>query len=456
MRRLEELLERRAAFGVHLGLERIGALLERLGDPQRTFRSIHVVGTNGKSSTARFAAAALGAHGLRAGAYLSPHVTDVAERVQLAGAPLDAVRLSAAVERVEREATVVDTTSAQPLTQFEVLTAAAFLALADAGAEAVAVEAGLGGRFDATNVIAAPVVLLTNVGLEHVEQLGPTRDAIAAEKLAVVHRGAVVIAGVGGDTPMTTVVRRLAGEHGARSVHILEPDADVVDAPPLEARGGFQRANLALALAGVRALLGSDYRHDEAVAAAAAVVVAGRLQQIGERPLTLLDGAHNPHGAVALARELGRLGHVAGRRVGVLAILADKDVTGIVHPLASAFDHVITTAAPGPRALDPELLADRCRGLGLRAEAAGSPEAALLAARELAGPDGLVVACGSLTLVAALLGRPADHLAPPDAGQGPASSQGVGARRGFTSEQPPSDDGAGPPPSQESGGRLGS
>jgi dihydrofolate synthase/folylpolyglutamate synthase len=179
VRRLEELLERRAAFGVHLGLERIGALLERLDDPQRTFRSIHVVGTNGKSSTARFAAAVLGAHGLRAGAYLSPHVVDVSERVQLDGEPLDDERLSAAVERVEREAAVVDATFSQPLTQFEVLTAAAFLALADAGAEAVAVEAGLGGRYDATNVLAAPVVLLTNVGLDHVAQLGPTREAIA-------------------------------------------------------------------------------------------------------------------------------------------------------------------------------------------------------------------------------------------------------------------------------------
>ena len=139
---LEDLLASRAAFGMRLGLERMRALLVELGEPQRTFRALHVVGTNGKTSTTLFAAAMLEAHGLAAGAYISPHVHGFRERVQVGGAPLGAAALTAAVERVEAAASVVEATSDEPLTQFEVLTAAAFTALAAAGVDVVAV----GGR----------------------------------------------------------------------------------------------------------------------------------------------------------------------------------------------------------------------------------------------------------------------------------------------------------------------
>ncbi len=187
---LEDLLATRAAFGMRLGLDRMRLLLAALEEPQQSFRAIHVVGTNGKTSTTLFAAAILEAHGLVAGAYISPHVHGFAERVQLGGAPLGGEVLAAAVARVEAAAADVDATADEPLTQFEVLTAAAFVALASAGAEVVVVEAGLGGRYDASNVLDAPVVALTNVGLDHVEQLGGTREAIAAEKLAVLAPGA--------------------------------------------------------------------------------------------------------------------------------------------------------------------------------------------------------------------------------------------------------------------------
>src|SRR5262249_41044665 len=159
MRRLEELLAARDAFGIRLGLERMERLLAALDHPQRRFRAIHVVGTNGKSSTTRFCAAILTAHGRRAGAYLSPHAQGWAGRAQVDGEPVEADALAAAVERVEAAAPAVEAALGEPLTQFEVLTAAAFVALAAAGVEDAAVEAGLGGRFDATNVLAAPVVL---------------------------------------------------------------------------------------------------------------------------------------------------------------------------------------------------------------------------------------------------------------------------------------------------------
>src|SRR4051794_23775551 len=176
---------------MRFGLERIRRLLTALGSPQAAFRAVHVVGTNGKSSTTRFAAAMLEAHGLRAGAYLSPHLTTFAERIRIGDADLPGDDFGAAVERAAEAARKVERglEDGELVTQFELLTAAAFSALAEAGVDVAVVEAGLGGRWDATNVLDAPVVVLTNVGLEHTRWLGPTVRDIAQEKLAVVRAG---------------------------------------------------------------------------------------------------------------------------------------------------------------------------------------------------------------------------------------------------------------------------
>jgi len=393
---LEDLLATRAAFGMRLGLERMRALLAALGEPQRAFRALHVVGTNGKTSTTLFAAAILEAHGLHAGAYISPHVHGFRERVQAGGAPLGEAALTAAVERVEAAAAVVEATADEPLTQFEVLTAAAFTALQAAGVDVVAVEAGLGGRYDATNVLDAPVVALTNVGLDHVEQLGGTREAIAAEKLAVLAPGAALVAG-SVDAEIEPVIRRLAAHAG--SVTLLPPGVDVPDAPPLAAHGRYQRENLALALAACELLLGEGFDRPRALAAAARVAVPGRLQQIGSDPLVLVDGAHNPHGAAALAAELA--GAVGDRAplIGVLAILADKDVDGVLGELAPRLDAAIATQSASPRALPAADLAARMAAHGLRAEVVIPPSAALSRARERAGAGGAVLVSGSLSLL---------------------------------------------------------
>jgi dihydrofolate synthase/folylpolyglutamate synthase len=393
---LEDLLATRAAFGMRLGLDRMRLLLAALGEPQRSFRAIHIVGTNGKSSTTLFAAAILQAHGLVAGAYISPHVHGFRERVQVAGAPLDEEVLAPAVARVEEAAAAVDATADEPLTQFEVLTAAAFVALAAVGAEVVVVEAGLGGRYDATNVLAAPVVALTNVGLDHTEQLGDTRDAIAAEKLAVVAPGADLVAG-SVDEELERIIRRLAGHAG--SVRLLRPGADVPDAPPLAARGRYQRENLALALVACELLLGDAFDRPRALAAAARVVVPGRLQAIGADPLVLVDGAHNPHGAAALAAELPAA--IGSRRplVGVIAILADKDVDGVLDALAPRLQAAVATQSASTRALPAADLAARIVARGIPAEAVLPPSAALARAREHAGPAGAVLVSGSLSLL---------------------------------------------------------
>ena len=393
---LEDLLSTRAAFGMRLGLNRMRLLLAALGEPQRAFRAIHVVGTNGKTSTTLFAAAILEAHGLVAGAYISPHVYGFRERVQVGGAPLAENVLAAAVARVEAAAAGVDAAADEPLTQFEVLTAAAFVALASAGVEAAVVEAGLGGRYDATNVLDAPVVALTNVGLDHVEQLGGTREAIAAEKLAVVAPGVDLVAG-SVDAEIEGVIRSLSGHAG--SVRMLRPGSDVADAPPLAARGRFQRENLALALVACELLLGDRFDRPRAIGAAARVVVPGRLQTIGTAPLVLVDGAHNPHGARALAAELPAAVGDRTPLVGVIAILADKDVDGVLDALAPRLQAAVATQSASPRALPAADLAARIAARGVPTEAVTPPSAALARARERAGPTGAVLVSGSLSLL---------------------------------------------------------
>jgi dihydrofolate synthase/folylpolyglutamate synthase len=187
----EDYLDGLAVFGMRPGLERVSALLDALGRPQDRFRVIHVVGTNGKSSTTRYAAGLLQSHGLRAGAYLSPHITGYCERVLVDGTPIAADVFGRVVWRVRDEIRSLSSELGET-TQFEVLTVAALLSLAESGVEAVALEAGLGGRLDATNVTVAPVVVLTNISLEHTQVLGDTRAAIFAEKAAVIKGGDAV------------------------------------------------------------------------------------------------------------------------------------------------------------------------------------------------------------------------------------------------------------------------
>src|SRR5215212_4763657 len=257
-------------FGMHFGLERMRRLMTVLDSPQERFVSVQVLGTNGKSSTARMTEALLEAHGLRSGAYLSPHLSSFAERVEVGGLQVTDADFAAAVGRAARAAALVDRTleDGDRVTQFEALTAAAYSELARAGVEAAVIEAGLGGRYDATSVIDARVHVLTNVGLEHTRWLGPTERHIAEEKLAVVRRGSVLVTGRLGEEA-APVAARVAAEQGVPLVRLgdelqLHGDADAltVETPGvrfeqirLAPLGGFQRENFALALAAAEALL---------------------------------------------------------------------------------------------------------------------------------------------------------------------------------------------------------
>ncbi len=386
-------------FGMRFGLDRMRRLMTAMGNPHEAYASIHVVGTNGKSSTARMIAAILGRHGHRTGAYLSPHLVSFAERVRVDDADADPQAFAAAVQRAARAAALVDRTAAPEdrVTQFEVLTAAAYVELARREVDVAVIEAGLGGRYDATSVIPSGVQVLTNVGLEHTRWLGPTLTDIAREKLAVVRDGATLVVGAGLDPVVAGEARAAAARHRVGLV-VAPAETEL----PLAARGAFQRRNFALARAASEVFAGALDEHALA-AAAATIQIPGRLQVVGRAPLTLLDGAHNPAGAAALAESLPEL--VGGRPVVlVLSILDDKDAAGMLRALLPAASAVVCTACANPRALPPATLASLVAQLGGPAsELEHDPTRALARARVWARASGVVVVTGSIYLVGDLL-----------------------------------------------------
>ncbi len=411
-------------IGWRLGLERMEALCDELGRPQDRFGTIHVVGTNGKSSVARMAAAVLEAHGLRSGCIVSPHLSSWSERVLIAGseqAPgafADSVLETAgAAERVNRRLEPGDA-----VTQFEISTAAGFLSLRAAGVEVAVIEAGLGGRLDASNTIESAVTVLTSIGLDHTEWLGQTEVEIAAEKLAVLRPGTALVLG-----PVADPVRDLALRTAADlACEVIEPGTDL---PPGVAPGSpalYQRGNFALAIAAAEQYLKETGQGrgdgpeggpagvieiDALVAATAAAAVPGRLELVAEDPSVFFDVAHNRPAAAALAESVP--GVADGSPVfAVISILDDKDAAGILAELAPAIECAVFTdlppgvlagaARPGARSHDPDRLLEIADRIGLRAEVASDPAGAIGRARELAREhSGVVLAAGSHFLLRA-------------------------------------------------------
>jgi dihydrofolate synthase / folylpolyglutamate synthase len=392
-------LESLEPIGWKLGLDRMNRLCTILGMPQHRFGSIHVVGTNGKSSVTRMTAALLEAHGITAGAYLSPHPTRWSERVLIGSAEIGEADFDAAVGRAAEAAEAVNRSleEGEAVTQFELATAAAFVAFAAARLQVAVVEAGLGGRLDATNTIPSRVTVLTSVGLDHTEWLGETELEIAAEKLAVLRAGTTLVLGrVGPD--VRDLAESTAAEGGAKLIVAPEDPGEGVR---LSAAGAFQRRNFALATAAARAYLDGADRgplEPERVSEVAATLrVPGRLEQLADAPPTFVDVAHNPDGARALAEALPEVARGLPV-VAVLAVLADKDAQGIVGALAPMLDRVVCTELPGPRPSTPaSRLAGICEAIGLPAAADPDLETALARARGIAAepPPGAVLVTGS-------------------------------------------------------------
>jgi dihydrofolate synthase / folylpolyglutamate synthase len=388
-------------FGMRFGLERMRRLMTALGHPERSFDSIHVVGTNGKSSTTRMIAEILRAHGMLTGAYTSPHLLSFGERIRIDDVDLTPQQFGAAVGLAKKAAEKVDRTAEADdhVTQFEALTAAAYAEMARRGVEVAVIEAGLGGRFDATNVIPSKVQVLTSVGLEHTRWLGPTVRDIAGEKLDVVQPGATLVLGAGLHPDAVEVAEQVAAERGATIVR-----AGTDPGVPVGAPGAYQRRNFALALQAARVYLGESLDETAVARAAAEVRVPGRLEQIATDPLTLLDGAHNPDGMRALAESLSEIA-AGGKTIAVVSILDDKDAAGMLAALAPSVSSFVFTHSHNPRALSPATLLSLASQIKGRpsGEIVAEPHRALGRARELAGRDGVVVATGTLRLVGDLL-----------------------------------------------------
>ncbi len=394
-------------FGMRFGLDRMRRMMTVLGSPERRFDAVHVLGTNGKSSTTRMTAAILERHGLRTGAYLSPHLVSYRERILINGSELDADAFASAIARASWAAERVNHTLAgdDHVTQFELLTAAALWEMASEQVDVAVVEAGLGGRYDATSVIDANVTVLTNVGLEHTRWLGPTITDIAEEKLAVVRPGAALVLGDGLASPALAVAERVVSERGA---WIVRP-SPLPAASKLLARGGFQRRNFALAKAAAKAFLrtaGLALDEDAVAAAAAQTDVPGRMQKLDEDPPTVLDGAHNPDAVRALVESLPDV--LGGASIAlVLGVLEDKDAAAMLAALMPVVARAWFTAPPSSRALSPAALQSLARQLGFE-ETVCEPDAsqALAQAQSWAQRHhGAVLATGSVYLVGDLLSR---------------------------------------------------
>lgn len=389
--------------GWKLGLERMRKLSTALGMPQHRFASIHVVGTNGKSSVTRMIAALLEAHGMRTGACVSPHAERWSERVLIGGAKIDEATFAAAVERTAQAAATVarGLEPGEAVTQFEIATAATFVAFAMARVETAVVEAGLGGRLDATNTIPSRVTVLTSIGLDHTAWLGETEPEIAAEKLAVLRDHTTLVLGQV-SVEVAELAERTASERGAQL--IVAPN-DPGTGVELRAPGRFQRRNFALACAAAEAFLGS-LETGAVTAVATSLTVPGRLERVSEDPPVFIDVAHNPDGAAALAEGLGE---IAAERpvVACIAALSDKDAGAMMQALAPVLTRVICTeldssalasrGLPGIASHSVAKLAAACGKAGLAAEQVPDFKAAVLRGRELAAdlPGGVLLVTGS-------------------------------------------------------------
>jgi dihydrofolate synthase/folylpolyglutamate synthase len=359
-------------------LQKIRDLMDVLGSPQRSYPSIHLTGTNGKTSTARMIDALLRAHGLHTGRYTSPHLETVRERISLDGEPISEERLVAVYREIEPLAALIDARVSEPLTYFDMTTAMAYAAFADAPVDVAVVEVGLGGEEDATNVIEAGVCVITPIGLDHTEWLGDTIEDIAWAKAGIIHKGATVISALQAEEAMRPLLERSV-EMGAtlaregsefgviqRDIAVggqmltLQGLGGVYDEIFLPLFGAHQAQNAAAALAAVEAFLGAgkdrQLEVDLVREGFATVDSPGRLERVRSAPTILLDGAHNPHGMAATVSALEE--EFAFRHlVAVVAVLGDKDASGLLDLLEPVAARIVVTQNSSPRSMPVDELA---------------------------------------------------------------------------------------------------
>ena len=409
-------LESLGTFGIQLGLARIERLLAKLNHPERNFRSVHVTGTNGKGSTSSFIASILGEAGIRTGLYTSPHLVDYPERMRINGRDITRESFAAVIAETRNAAEKMKEEGGESPTEFEVLTAAAFLWFSQEQAEYVVVEVGLGGLLDSTNVIMPEISVITNVTLEHTDKCGDTVEAIAAHKAGIIKTGRPVVTGAAGAA--LTIIEETARANTSpcyvlnRDFHvsdtvyhdgcqkfILHTPAGKMDCE-IGLLGRHQVENAALGAVACLNMSADEKRLTQAAVIRGLKKAAwpGRFEIVGGEPLTILDGAHNPDGIRTLRQTLDEV--YPGRPVVFLfGVLADKDHAEMVQTLFHPTDRAVVVEPNSPRAAAAEDIAAEIASHAASSEAAPTIAAGLDRARQLAGREGLVCAAGSLYMI---------------------------------------------------------
>lgn len=413
-------------FGIRPQLDRIAALSEAFGSPHSRLRVIHVAGTNGKGSTCTFVASILREAGYRVGLYLSPYVHDVRERIQIDGNMISEDEFAALVTEIKPVADKIGETDLGPVTEFEVKTMMAYLHFARREVDFAVIEVGMGGRFDATNIVQPLVAVITNVSLDHTERLGDTVEKIAFEKAGIVKTGTVLVTAVDDEAAWRVILSR-CHEEGAEVWRVMKSTHRVPGSPSADVqfrytskdasfslrgsgmvfirltpglRGKFQHANAAAAVAAVRALERYEVRitPQAIVAGIANARITGRLQVLRERPTVIIDGAHNPAAARTLAGAI-REGFTYERLILVIGMLNTHSADGVIAELAPIASRLIATQSRWIKAIPAADLAETARKFCEDVEVIDSVPEAVRRALEIAAPNDLVLVTGSFTTI---------------------------------------------------------
>jgi dihydrofolate synthase/folylpolyglutamate synthase len=413
-------------------LDRIRALTEYLDHPELSYPTVHVTGTNGKSTAARAAAAVACAHGLRTGLFISPHLVDVTERLSVCGDDVSPQAFADTWAYLEPFFDLVDDAGRGPVTYFEALTAMAYVWFADLPVGLGVFEVGMGGSWDATNLVAGDAAVVTPVGMDHVAELGPGLTEIATEKAGIIKPGKVAVVREQ-DAEVALVLARRADEVGAKLLHEradweveetllavgghsfrLRTTRATYEDLYLPVYGPYAVANASAGVVAFEALTDHGLDEEALREGLAAMRAPGRLEVAGREPLLVLDGAHNPDGAAALASALP--GTFRWERLHLVAgVSSNKDIAGVMGPLVASADLVYATEASTGRSADAERVAAAARAAGASEVSVHMTVAeAIEAARAAASPEDLILVTGSLFTVGdAKRALAAGYTAPP-------------------------------------------
>jgi len=378
-------------FGIKLGLGRMEHLLSVLGDPHKKFKSIHVAGTNGKGSVCAMTASVLKEAGYKTGLYTSPHLVDYTERIKINGRDISKKKFAGLIRDV-RSAIRTKYVKKELPTEFEILTAAAFLCFAREKVDIAVIETGLGGRLDSTNVVYPEVCAITNIALDHCNILGHTIKAIAAEKAGIIKKNVPLVTAVSKGPAYDVIKKICAGNNAA----LIKAGASDVKRLPVPFSGEHQKENAAVCLGIISVLKSKGFKISSSSVRRGLKNAKwpARFQVIGKDPVVVIDGAHNPSGMEALSRELKRI--KKNKLYVVLGVLRDKDYKKMCRTISSVSDRFFLTAPSHTRACPSGVLAADIKKHHVPFEVSKSPSEGLDRALKSCGRGDIVCVCGSL------------------------------------------------------------